>query len=918
MGMAAAQARFLGLTARKTNVEFEGQQINQQRTALGNRSADYYNDLLGMSVPIPPCVDNFTKTVYTFNDGALRNTVTAMIAKGAGNYTVSYNRQWVDDYSPVAAATSFVSKAQIKTADMYAVGSTILRTLGKPSDSFEKLDPTYTVYGMPNDGDYTVIKNPPPNDTYTINKNGAPYVSDIVLKNGIAGYTTVTDNWNTGITGPIYHTKDNKYKYYNGTSWEEISNNYRLSATKGGTDYTDRVIAFINQINSAGYNSQDGIASTYSYLMKDTQGQAANTQFFNISSLTGANAVHNGSYAKVKNPSVSGQPDTYTYYKYNESARSWGEYDIDAFSEYKRPEDTKYISLPEGWFNEDDGKINPMKQIGSANLFVYYTYKDVEGINGKITRGPDIDDANPLNKTIWSYDHDAECWIQLKYPQEDTGTSVKLDDLKMYMQYGEAHYLYTSGGQYYEIGADCHHVDDDDGHEDLMLVSSYVSDFKPNDYLDGISNVTDTDFTWDDEGNSRLVYINSFESGLNSYELVPYDKLNVDSETYYFNNNIYYEADSSGQLKPKYGNAEDGRLYEYDNAGQLTSTDADDFLKQLDASDYETVYVLEHSTKLGQYSTDKTLQGAYLSNGKLGDGAYPICSFGIGSNPNLYFAYAAPEKRPDFSPSIYVSSGSIFSDIPKTNIILDNLSGPIDVKHDPHFKTDGDAIIIKEDLSPNYRPDDYWAEAAVIGKEKTDELLALEEEYIQMLNDKYGKNDWLVRYVKDSKGVWTPYFYKRSEVAGALNGSIDSASIHCFTIGSETKTEEIKAVQGCQVERDSTGRFINIKFPVLNENGEHVMNGNERAYTTHALTVNTITDQEKYTDAMNQYEYEKFRYDQTVSDIQSQISIIQQQDKNLEIRIKQLDTEQKAIQTEMDAVSKVIEKNVESTFKTFG
>ena len=27
MGMAASQARFLGLTARKTNVEYEGQQI---------------------------------------------------------------------------------------------------------------------------------------------------------------------------------------------------------------------------------------------------------------------------------------------------------------------------------------------------------------------------------------------------------------------------------------------------------------------------------------------------------------------------------------------------------------------------------------------------------------------------------------------------------------------------------------------------------------------------------------------------------------------------------------------------------------------------------------------------------------------------------------------------------------------------
>ena len=52
--------------------------------------------------------------------------------------------------------------------------------------------------------------------------------------------------------------------------------------------------------------------------------------------------------------------------------------------------------------------------------------------------------------------------------------------------------------------------------------------------------------------------------------------------------------------------------------------------------------------------------------------------------------------------------------------------------------------------------------------------------------------------------------------------------------------------------------------------------------------------------------------------INAKIEITQAEDKNLELRLKQLDTEQDAIQTEMDAVQKVIEKNVESTFKTFG
>ena len=38
MGMAASQARYLGLTARKTNCEWEGQQINQARTACSRLS----------------------------------------------------------------------------------------------------------------------------------------------------------------------------------------------------------------------------------------------------------------------------------------------------------------------------------------------------------------------------------------------------------------------------------------------------------------------------------------------------------------------------------------------------------------------------------------------------------------------------------------------------------------------------------------------------------------------------------------------------------------------------------------------------------------------------------------------------------------------------------------------------------------
>ena len=69
MGMAASQARFLGLTARMNNVEYEGQQINQQRTALANESANLFNRLLDLEVPVAPKSTDYTEVQYSYTDG---------------------------------------------------------------------------------------------------------------------------------------------------------------------------------------------------------------------------------------------------------------------------------------------------------------------------------------------------------------------------------------------------------------------------------------------------------------------------------------------------------------------------------------------------------------------------------------------------------------------------------------------------------------------------------------------------------------------------------------------------------------------------------------------------------------------------------------------------------------------------------
>lgn len=93
MGMAASQARYLGLTARKTNVEYEGQQINQARTALSNQSANLWNQMLAMSVPTPPDTTDYTKVQYAFSDGVNNYEITNMLMsdeKDGYNYQITY------------------------------------------------------------------------------------------------------------------------------------------------------------------------------------------------------------------------------------------------------------------------------------------------------------------------------------------------------------------------------------------------------------------------------------------------------------------------------------------------------------------------------------------------------------------------------------------------------------------------------------------------------------------------------------------------------------------------------------------------------------------------------------------------------------------------------------------------------------
>lgn len=141
MGMSASQARFLSLTARQTNLEFEGQQINQQRTSLSNESAAYYSRLTAMAVPTPPSTADYTKVVYNFSDGQETSTITSMIAQRNGYYLVSYSTS-IPTSSVVPNGTVLVLRENSGTAEepnySYYVGTSKLRDAGEddPQDTY--------------------------------------------------------------------------------------------------------------------------------------------------------------------------------------------------------------------------------------------------------------------------------------------------------------------------------------------------------------------------------------------------------------------------------------------------------------------------------------------------------------------------------------------------------------------------------------------------------------------------------------------------------------------------------------------------------------------------------------------------------------------------------------------------------------
>lgn len=153
MGMAASQSRYLALTARKTNTEYEGQQINQARTALANQSANLFNRLLDLEVPVAPKTTDYTEVQYSYTDGSNESVIDSwqQLSSADPDYNYIVNHYY---YANVfTGSQKLLNDPQVQTKGILTV------------DDFQNLNPQVSYNA--NDNTYTITTSDGNSKTYS-------------------------------------------------------------------------------------------------------------------------------------------------------------------------------------------------------------------------------------------------------------------------------------------------------------------------------------------------------------------------------------------------------------------------------------------------------------------------------------------------------------------------------------------------------------------------------------------------------------------------------------------------------------------------------------------------------------------------------------------------------------------------------
>ncbi len=291
MGMAASQARYLQLSARMSNCEYEGQQINQQRTILANESANLFNQMLVMQVPVVPSSNDFTTVQYTFSDGSndqvLDNYYQIGTPDSDYNYVVTHSYT-VERYTGSMKHLSdpqvqFSSTADLLTPEAYAtVQEAIYRSYAqyeselaeynKMQDDAEALlsDVEEKQVGLLNQIGKTTETNlsyDPIGGTYTVTDNaGGQYQLTETASNADIESLIKAGVMSEGDTYYSYQDASGKTNYLSLTDMEKYVNGAATSLTGYSIDMSDPdTLQAVNDYDIALQTYNDALDAAQNY-----------------------------------------------------------------------------------------------------------------------------------------------------------------------------------------------------------------------------------------------------------------------------------------------------------------------------------------------------------------------------------------------------------------------------------------------------------------------------------------------------------------------------------------------------------------------------------------------------------------------------------------------------------------------------
>ena len=374
MGMSASQARYLSLTARKSDLEYRGQQINQSRLMLSNQSANLYSSMLSMSVPTPPVETDYMKDVYTFSMNGDTVTLTSSklsMGRDGYNYDIIYSRPESKNIL-ASSATSDVQRSITRSASK----------TGKTVDaSYFKVATTY-------DDSAAVSKTPNVSKMVEISNTSNPeYVAGIGTGTGTNDINSEDiHNASLGNKDATIGTNDGYYSIYNMINGKKASEakkpDKNTSAMSSGSVGKMQKNADNNNIT---YNYGDNDERTLQQL------SASNVAaiFGGTATTTTINNTFDYSTSILANIlDGMGDSDTVTVGTGNEQVSFY--VDIDNMNFYVMQADAN-----SGIFdNENNSKINSKTNVYEYDLAALLGLKIAENVKADTNADGRVDDKN--------------------------------------------------------------------------------------------------------------------------------------------------------------------------------------------------------------------------------------------------------------------------------------------------------------------------------------------------------------------------------------------------------------------------------------------------------------------------------------------------------------------------------------------